>query len=95
MHPCDTSLQKINAEKSIVLASLLFPKEEWIPHKDGIFIAKNRLASSHKEQAKLYREIADVRILVELGSIVYFLPEQTDGKKLGENLLTQLLMEQL
>jgi hypothetical protein len=64
---------RLNAEKSLLLASKLFPFEEWIPHGEGIFIAKSRLSGGHKEQAKLYREIADVRILTGRGSVAYFL----------------------
>jgi len=71
-------------EKSLALASTLFPLEEWIPHGEGIFIAKSRLTGGHKEQAKLYREIADVRILTGRGSVAYFLPERPDGKIKGK-----------
>jgi len=69
----------LNAEKSLALASVLFPAEEWAPHGEGIFIAKSRLTGGHKEQAKLYREIADVRVLTGRGSVAYFLPERFDG----------------
>jgi hypothetical protein len=78
------SLSQENAEKSLALASALFPGEEWIVHGEGIFVAKNRLAGGHKEQAKLYREISDVRILTSLGSVAYFLPEQIDGEEIGK-----------
>jgi len=77
----NSELIKLNAEKSLALASTLFPLEEWIPHGEGIFVAKSRLAGGHKEQSKLYREIADVRILTGRGSIAYFLPERFDDKK--------------
>ena len=73
-HPEQTFL---NAEKSWEIASFLYPLEEWIPHEEGIFVAKNRLGGGHKEQAKLYREISDVRILTGRGSIAYFLPERS------------------
>jgi hypothetical protein len=73
-----------NAEKSLALASALFPKEEWVAHEENIFLAKSRLTGGHKEQAKLYREIADVRILTSRGSVVYFLPEQSDGEEIGK-----------
>ena len=71
---------RLNIEKSHAIASAMFPNEEWIPHGKGIFIAKSRLSGSHKELSKLYREIADVRILTGRGSTAYFLPEQSDGK---------------
>jgi len=74
----------LNTEKSFALASALFPMETWVPHGKGIFVAKSRLTGSHKEQAKLYREIANVRILTNRGSIAYFLPEQFDGKNKGK-----------
>ena len=69
----------------MALASALFPFEEWIPHGKGIFVAKSRLTGGHKEQAKLYREIADVRILTGRGSVAYFLPERFDGGKIARN----------
>jgi hypothetical protein len=75
-------LARLNTEKSFTLASALFPLEEWIPHGKGIFIAKSRLLGGHKEQAKLFREVASIRILTGLGNIVYFLPERfMDNKK--------------
>jgi hypothetical protein len=52
-----------NGEKSLALASALFPGEEWIAHRENIYVSKNRLTGGHKEQAKPYREISDVRIL--------------------------------
>jgi hypothetical protein len=51
---------RLKAEKSLLLASTLFPYEEWTPHGEGIFIAKSRFFGGYKEQAKLYMEIADV-----------------------------------
>jgi hypothetical protein len=57
------------------------PGEEWIGHGENIFIAKGRLSGGHKEQAKMYREIADARILTSRGSVAYFLPEfENTGK---------------
>jgi hypothetical protein len=73
-----------NTEKSRLLASTLFPHEKWIPHGEGIFIAKSRLSGSYKEQAKLYREIADVHILTRRGSVAYFLPERIGDKYKGK-----------
>jgi len=74
-------LTRLNAEKSLILASKLFPQEEWIPHGERIFVAKSRFSRSHKEQAKLYREIADVRILTGRGSVAYFLPERAKNEE--------------
>ncbi|MDR0538877.1 MAG: hypothetical protein LBG74_00010 [Spirochaetaceae bacterium] len=73
-----------NNEKSRILASTLFPGEAWIAHGEGIFIAKSRLSGGHKEQAKLYREIADARILTSRGSVAYFLPERSEGEEIGK-----------
>ncbi len=82
----DMTTQRVlfKTKKSLVLASSLFPYEEWISHGNGIFIAKSRLTKGHQEHAKLYREIDDVRILIERGSVVYFLPEQSNGKEIGK-----------
>ena len=77
-------LTKNNNENSFILASTLYPQEEWVAHGDGIFIAKSRLSGGHKEQAKLYREIADIRILTERGSVAYFLPERFSGSNKGK-----------
>ena len=74
---------RLNAEKSLILASTLFPHEEWILHGEGIFVAKSRFSGSHKEQAKLYREIADVRILTGRGSVAYFLPERPKNEEIA------------
>ena len=84
MTPETTVPTRHNAEKSQLLASTLFPFEEWIPHGENIFVAKSRFSGSHKEQAKLYREIADVRILTGRGSVAYFLPERISDKHKGK-----------
>jgi len=81
MQPDRTDTTKFNDGKSFSLASALFPLEKWIPHGTGIYVAESRLNGSHKEQAKLYREISDVRILTGRGSIAYFLPERIDEWK--------------
>jgi hypothetical protein len=73
-------LISLNTGKCLSLASILFPLEEWIPHENNIFAAKSRLTRGHKEQSKLYREIADVRILTGRGIVAYFLPERFDDK---------------
>jgi hypothetical protein len=77
-------LTRLNAEKSFALATALFPLEEWIPRGKGVFIAKSRLSGGHKEQAKLFREVASIRSLAGLGSVVYFLPERFEGKSKGK-----------
>jgi hypothetical protein len=78
------ALPQENAVTSLKLASVLFPGEEWIPHGENIFVAKTRLGGGHKEQAKLYREISDVRILTDRGSTAYFLPEHLHSVEIGK-----------
>ena len=78
-------MQSNNDEKSFSLASALFPLEKWIPHGIGVFVAESRMNGGHKEQAKLYREISDVKILTGRGSIAYFLPERIDELKAIKN----------
>jgi hypothetical protein len=73
-----------NDEQTRRLAVALFPDEEWILHGERIYVAKSRLSGGHKEQAKLYREISDVRILTGQGSVVYFLPEHPHGTEIGK-----------
>ena len=85
MQPDSTELAKFYTEKSLFLASALFPFEKWIPHGAGIFVAESRLSGSHKEQAKSYREISDVRILTGRGSVAYFLPERIDEWKAAKD----------
>jgi len=85
MYICSHELTRINTEKSLALASTLFPLEEWIPHGHNIFVAKSRLTGGHKEQAKLYREIADVRIITGRGSAAYFLPERFDSEEVPKD----------
>ena len=84
MTSINPKLTQLNTEKSLALASALFPLEEWIAHGEGIFVAKSRLTGGHKEQAKLYREIADVRILTGRGSVAYFLPERLDEGEIAK-----------
>jgi hypothetical protein len=73
-----------NDDNSHQLAVALYPHEEWVPHGVNIYVAKSRLTGGHKEQAKFYREISDVRILTNRGSVAYFLPEQSDNKEAGK-----------
>jgi hypothetical protein len=46
-----------NAEKSLVLASALFPDEEWVYREPGIWVAKSRLPEEYKEPDKWEREM--------------------------------------
>jgi hypothetical protein len=64
-----------NAEKSLTLATALFPNEEWIPTEANIWVAKSRLVEEIREPDKWEREMSQVRILTALGSVAYFLSE--------------------
>ncbi|MDR0456588.1 MAG: hypothetical protein LBH20_07915 [Treponema sp.] len=68
--------RRINAEKSLALATALFPFEKWIPTETNIWVAKSRLVEKKREREKWKREIAQARILTTLGSVAYFLPER-------------------
>ncbi|MDR0290525.1 MAG: hypothetical protein LBI06_06285 [Treponema sp.] len=68
--------QCLNAEKSLALASALFPQEKWIPKEANIWVAKSRLAEKYKEPDKWEREMSQARILTCRGSMAYFLPEK-------------------
>jgi hypothetical protein len=70
-----------NAEKSLVLASALFPDEEWAYREPGIWVAKSRLPEEYKEPEKWEREMSQVRILTGRGSVAYFLPEKQNNDK--------------
>jgi len=69
-----TEQQRLN-EKSLALASVLFPHEEWIPTEANIWVAKSRLVEEYREPEKWEREMSQVRILTGRGSLAYFLPE--------------------
>ena len=70
-----------NTEKSLSLAIALFPHEEWIPKETNIWVAKSRLVEEYREPGKWEREMSQVRILTDRGSVAYFLPEKiTEGK---------------
>ena len=64
-----------NAEKSLLLATALFPDDEWIPKEPGIWVGKSRVKNTPKERAKLAWEIEQIRPFITHESVVYFLPE--------------------
>jgi hypothetical protein len=68
-------LMRLNAKKSLALASAIFPNEEWISTEANIWVAKSRLVEKYREPEKWEREMSQVRILTGRGSIAYFLPE--------------------
>ena len=71
-----THVQHLKAEKSLALASILFPLEKWIPTEANIWVAKSRLKQEKREREKWIKEMSQVRILTSRGSIAIFLPEK-------------------
>ena len=70
-----TEQQRLNTEKSLALASALFPHEEWMPTEANIWVAKSRMVEKYREPDKWEREMSQARILTSRGSAAYFLPE--------------------
>jgi hypothetical protein len=66
----------VNSEKSLALATALFPDEEWIAKEPNIWVAKSRLIQKKMEPKKWEREMSQVRILTSRGNVAYFLPEK-------------------
>jgi len=87
----------LNVQKSFALASVLFPSEEWIHKEANIWIAKSRLAQEKREPEKWAREMSQVRILTDRGSIAYFLPEKViqweSGKRCADLVLDGEIVE--
>jgi len=71
-----TEQRCLNEEKSLALASALFPHEQWIPKEVNIWFARSRLVEEYREHEKWEREMSQVRILTSRGSVAYFLPER-------------------
>jgi hypothetical protein len=76
--------QRMNAEKSLALASALFPHEEWVPKEANIWVAKSCLAVEIREPEKCKREMAQIRILTGRGGAAYFLPESEKNGEPGK-----------
>jgi len=70
-----TCAAHLNNEKSFILAKALFPDEEWIHTETNIWVAKSRMPQEKKEPEKWEKEMSQVRILTDKGSVAYFLPE--------------------
>ena len=83
MPPEPSDQYHLNVKKSYLLASTLFPLEEWIARRKGIFIAKSRLRTTSKERAKLAWEIEQIRVFIRADSVVYFLPEHDNKNNFG------------
>jgi hypothetical protein len=81
MTPNSPSLSDINGEKSRILASALFPGEQWVLKEANIWVAESRLQEEYRERDKWEREMSQVRILTSRGSVAYFLPEKKNEGK--------------
>jgi len=75
MTPITAEQQSANNKKSLKLAKALFPDEEFIPTEPNIWVAKSRIEQREKEPEKWEREMSQVHILTDGGSIAYFLPD--------------------
>jgi len=73
--------RRLNNEKSLSVASFLFPDEEWINTEPNIYVAKSRMVVKYREWHKWEREMSQVRILTSRGSVAYFLPEKKNEGK--------------
>jgi len=72
---------KLNARKSLAVAVTLFPDEKWINTEKNIYVAENRMIEKVREREKWEREMSQVRILANRGSVIYFLPEKKNEGK--------------
>ena len=72
--------QKTNAEKTALIAKVLYPYEKWELLENGIYIAKSRMPRSAEQINVLEKELEQARILVTHGSTVYLLPEADQPK---------------
>jgi hypothetical protein len=81
MIPNSPEQRRLNAEKSLALASALFPGEEWVLREPNIWVASGRLPEEYKEPGKWEREMSQVRILTGRESVAYFLPEKKNEGK--------------
>jgi len=77
-------MKKQNAEKSLALASALFPYEEWIVKEPHIWVGKSRVKNTPKERAKFAWEIEQIRPFIMSESVIYFLPEIEDSALHGK-----------
>jgi hypothetical protein len=84
--------QSENLEKSLALATALFPREEWIAKEPNIWVAKSRLIQEKIEPKKWEREMSQARILTSRGSVAYFLPEKNE-QGISSNLCADLVLD--
>jgi hypothetical protein len=83
MDNCNSDATSENVEKSLVLATALFPDETWISIENNIWVAKSRLIQKEREPKKWDKEMSQVRILTSRGSVAYFLPESLVQGEIG------------
>jgi hypothetical protein len=80
-----------NAQK---LAFRLFPNEQWIGIDQHIFMAASRAPRSKNQSEILDKELAQARILADLGYMIYLLPELGPRKtKHPDAIVDGLIME--
>jgi hypothetical protein len=86
-----------NARRTRQVARTLFPAEKWVKVEPHIWVAKSRLIERIKEKDKWNREMAQVRILTDRGSVAYFLPDMEikgeTGKMCADLVLDGTIME--
>ena len=85
-------MPSVNEGKSLALAAALFPYEEWIAKEPNIWVAKSRFLQKKIEPKKWEREMSQARILTNLGSVAYFLPEKKIQGESG-NLCADLVLD--
>jgi len=73
-------LRRENAKKAKAAANKLFPGEKWIKAEDGIYLSPRRAVG---KKSNYEHELRDARILRDMGSTIYFVPESSrqEGKK--------------
>ena len=68
------------AQRTQELAVSLYPLETWREIEARIFIAGEREPNSNNQKRAFEKELVQARILADMGSMVYFLPEKGGGK---------------
>jgi hypothetical protein len=79
-------------EKTKNLAMALFPNTKWVQIEPHIWVAESRLSEKIYEPSKWEKELIQVRILTTRGSVVFFLPEQSD-KRCADIILDGVITE--
>ncbi|WP_461246331.1 CdiA C-terminal domain-containing protein [Treponema sp. R6D11] len=83
-----------NAQNAKELAFRLFPNEQWIGIDQHIFMASSRAPRSDRQSEIIEQELAQARILANMGHTVYLLPEFGPRKtKHPDAIVDGLIME--